>query len=100
TGNAPTDAAVVIRAIRNGHLYVGVDGVATPPSFEFTATNDRGTVHEGDELAVGSRVTLRVRSNAPSQFTTTIWNGTAIVAGDRHEADFTFDAPADPAVYW
>lgn len=100
TGNAHADAAVLIRAIRNGHLYVAVDGVATPPSFELTATNDRGTVHEGDELAVGTPVTLRVRSNAPPQFATTIWNGTAIVTGDRHEPAFTVEASAEPAVYW
>ena len=36
-------ARVLMRAIRAGHLYMAVDGVATPPSFEFTATNDRGT---------------------------------------------------------
>jgi hypothetical protein len=100
TGNAQTDAAIVVRGIRSGHLYVAVDGVATPPSFELTATNDHGTVHEGDELTVGTPVMLRVRSNAPAQFTTTVWNGSRVVTSDRHETDFTVEAPADPAVYW
>jgi hypothetical protein len=100
TGNAQADAATVVRAIRSGHLYVAVDGVATPPSFEFTATNDHGTVHEGDELAIGTPVTLRVQSNAAPHFTTTVWNGTSVVTGDRHESAFTVEAPADAAVYW
>lgn len=100
TGNARTDATTIVRAIRSGHLYVAVDGVATPPSFEFTATNDHGTVHAGDELAAGTPVTLHVRSNAPPQFTTTVWNGTTVVSGDRHEPDFTLWAPAGPAFYW
>src|SRR5258708_16724364 len=69
TGNAATDGPLLMRAVRAGHLYTAVDGVASPASFEFTATNDHGTVHEGDELGVGEPVTLRVRSNAPSTFT-------------------------------
>jgi hypothetical protein len=100
TGKAPADAAMIVRAIRNGHLYVAVDGVATPPSFEFTATNDNGTVHEGDELASGTPVRLHVRSNAPAGFTTTVWNGVAVVQADKHEPEFTLDVAADPAVYW
>ncbi len=100
TGNAHDDAAAVLRAIRNGHLYVAVDGVATPPSFEFTATNARGTVRQGDELAAGGRVTLRVRSNAPPGFTTTVWSGNTVLSGDHHEQAFDVDAPEAPAVFW
>src|SRR5439155_20131759 len=47
TGDASADAAVIVRAIRGGHLYVAIDGVATAPSFELTATNAHGTVREG-----------------------------------------------------
>ena len=43
----PPTRASIMRAIRAGHLYTAVDAVATPPSFEFTATNDRGTVRAG-----------------------------------------------------
>jgi hypothetical protein len=100
TGNATTDAAIVVRAIRSGHLYTAVDGAATPPAFEFTATNARGTAHAGDRLGVGGPVMLRVRSNAPPEFTTTIWDGAKAVSGDHHEQDFSFSAPDRPAVYW
>jgi predicted metal-dependent phosphoesterase TrpH len=100
TGNAAADAPTLMRAIRAGHLYTAVDAVATPPSFEFTATSDRGTVHEGDELGAGAPVTLRVRSNAPAGFTTLVWRGSTMLSGDRHEQDFSVGSTDEPAVYW
>jgi hypothetical protein len=99
-GDAAADGAMIMRAIRAGHLYAAIDAVATPPAFEFTATNTRGTAGEGDQLSVGGPVTLRVRSNAPSEFSTSIWRGTTVLTADRHDQDFTVQAPADPAVYW
>jgi hypothetical protein len=100
SGDAAADARVLMRAIRSGHLYTAVDGAATPASFEFTATNDHGTVNEGDELGVGGPVTLRVRSNAPPGFTTIVWKGASVFSADHHEQDFTVQAPAEPAIYW
>ena len=101
TGDAVADGALVMRAIRAGHLYTAVDAVATPPSFEFTATSAEGTAREGDQLAAGTPVTLRVRSNAPPAFITTVWNGTQIVGSERREQDFTLTLPAGEAgEYW
>jgi hypothetical protein len=98
TGDASADAALVVGAIRAGHLYVAVDGVASPPSFEFSATNRHGTVHAGDEIPSGGPLTLHVRSNAPAGFTTVVWRGTEVFATDpRH--DFSIEAPEAPAVY-
>jgi hypothetical protein len=98
--NAAGDAAMLMRAVRAGHLYTAVDAAATPPSFELTATNDHGTVHEGDELGAGGPITLRVRSNAPAAFTTSIWKGAAVLSGDHHESEFTVGTTGEPAVYW
>jgi len=100
SGDASADGRVLMRAIRSGHLYTAVDGAATPASFEFTAANEHGTVHEGDELGVGGPVTLRVRTNAPTAFTSTVWSGMKVLSTDHHEQDFTVQAPADAAVYW
>jgi len=100
TGDARVDAGIVSRAIREGHLYAAVDGVATPPAFEFSATDTFGTVRMGDQLSVSGPVTLHVRSNAPEGFTTTLWNGVTPVAVDRRERDFSVTLPAAPAVYW
>jgi hypothetical protein len=87
-----------MRAIRAGHLYVAVDGLASPPAFEFSATNMRGTAYPGDELGVGGPVSLHVRSNAPAGFTTILWRGTEILkAAPANE--LTIEAGAEPAVY-
>jgi len=99
-GDAAADAAMVLRTIRAGHLYTAVDAVAAPPSFEFTATSDRGTVHEGDELGAGEPIALRVQSNAPPAFTTFVWKDGAVLSGDHHESDFTVGTTGEPAVYW
>jgi hypothetical protein len=99
SGLASADAALVLRAIRGGHAYTAVDGLATPPSFEFTATNTLGTVREGDELGVGGPVTLQVRSNAPHGFTTIINEGQrALVTAPQPNA--TVEAAGGPAVFW
>jgi hypothetical protein len=98
-GDAAADAAILMRAVRNGHLYTAVDGVASPPSFEFTASNAHGTVHEGDELGVGGPVLLRVHSNAPPGFTTIVHEGTATIA-TVDSRDLTIHAQERPAAYW
>ena len=101
TGEAVADAAAVLRAIRAGHLYSSVDGIAAPTAFEFSATNASGTAREGDELpAAGGAVRLRVRSNAPAWFTATVRNGSGILSGDHHEPEFTVEAPGGAGVYW
>jgi hypothetical protein len=100
SGDAIADGRMLMRAIRAGHLYTAVDAAATPASFEFTAANEHGTVNEGDELGVGGPVTLRVRSNAPSSFTTQLYAGVEPIGVGHHEPDFTVEAPAGPAVYW
>ena len=99
TVDAPRDAAMLLRAIRAGHLYTAIDGIATPPAFEFTASNDLGSVREGDQLGASGPVTLRVRSNAPPSFTTIVFNGTQVFSADHHETDFTVVAPPEPAAY-
>jgi hypothetical protein len=99
TGDAGLDSRMIIRAIRAGHAYSAIDGVASPPSFEFTATNIHGTVRAGDELTAGGPLTLHVRSNAPPTFTTTIWNGATPVSGDHHEQDFSVELPEGGGVY-
>ena len=100
SGDAAADAALVMRAIRAGHLYMAIDGLASPPAFEFTATNARGTAQQGDELGVGGPVSLRVRSNAPPGFTTIIWRGSRDVDVAQPERnELTVEAGAEPAVY-
>jgi hypothetical protein len=99
SGNAPEDGALVLSAIRSGHLYVAVDAVATPPSFEFTATSKDRTVYQGGLLPAADAVRLHIRSNAPPGFVASVWNGSRLFAGDRTESDFSLLAPSGPAMY-
>ena len=98
SGNAAADAALVMRAIRAGHLYTAIDGLASPAAFEFSAANLRGTVYEGDELGVGGPVSLHVRSNAPPGFTTIVWRGTEMLKSEPHN-ELTMEVGQEPAVY-
>jgi hypothetical protein len=106
SGNAAADAATIVRAIRAGHLYTAVDGIATPASLEFTASNLHGVAHEGDELKPGGPVTLHVRSNAPPEFTTIVWQGAAQMVGEGRGPNLDVRAmnpsrdPDESGVFW
>lgn len=97
--DAARDATTIFQALRRGHVYTAIDGVATPPSFEFTATNATGTAGEGDVLEPGGPVTLRVRSNAPSSFLTMLWHDGDPFLTARDEVDITRSTPDGPAIY-
>ena len=99
TGDAALDAELILEAIAQGHVYTAFRALAEPPVFDFTATNARGTAQVGDELKAAGPVTLRIRSNAPPSFTTTVWRDGQVLSADHHEPEFTIAAPADPAVY-
>ena len=99
SGDARADASAIVGALRRGHLYIAIDGVASPPSFEFTAENRQGLAREGDELAAGGPLTLQVRSNAPAGFAATVWKGSRMLAAGHHEPEFTVTAPDGPGVY-
>ena len=100
TGDAAADGAAILRAIRAGHLYTVIDAVASPPSFEFTATNASGSASPGDELIAGGPLLLHVRSNAPVTFTTIVHEGLRAIATGASTPDLTVHAPAAPGVYW
>jgi hypothetical protein len=99
SGDAASDAKLVVAAIRSGQLYTALNAIAAPPYLEFTATNGRGSAEAGGELPADGPVTLRVRTNAPPGFKATVWRGLEQLSADRSEQDFTVAAPADPAVY-
>ena len=100
TGAAAGDSAILMRAIRAGHFYSALDGLAGPPAFEFSASNDLGTVHEGDELGASGAVTLQVTSNAPRTYTTVIHQDLKVITSVRDPQMLIVHASAAPAVYW
>lgn len=100
TGDAAADALFVARAIRNGHLYTAIDGLATPPSLDFTAANAVGTARAGDVLGAGGALTLRVRSNAPPEYVTVVHDGVRTLSSVADTQDLSVHASGEPGVYW
>jgi hypothetical protein len=101
-GDAAADAERVLGALRAGRVHTSLDAFAAPPFFEFTATNRSGTAEEGGELPAGGPTRLRVRSNAPRDFQTTIWQGNEThlpVPGTNNAQDFTREVSGIPGVY-
>ena len=99
SGDAGRDADAILGAVRRGHLYAVVDGLASPPAFSFTAHNERGRAREGDDLAAGGPVTLRLESNAPPGYAAAILeDGEPLAAGPR-SAGMTVTTAGRPAVY-
>lgn len=94
SGDAALDARRVLDGIVAGRLYTAVDAWATPPAFEFTATNAAGTAAAGDELAPSGQTSLRVRHNGPDGYRTTIWRGSEPLERDRRDRDFAIGAAA------
>ncbi len=100
SGNATADGSTMLRAIRAGRVHTTIDGIAGPGSLTFTATSASGIADQGDAIEARGPMTLRVRTNAPPPFTTTLRNGVEIVSGGHHEPDFTVTVSDVPAVYW
>jgi hypothetical protein len=100
TGDAASDGPLIIGAIRKGHVYTAVDGVASPPYFVFTGANGAGTAAAGDVLTVADAVTLHVQSNAPPGWTTIVHDGATTLAAAADTQDFTVHGPRKPGVFW
>ena len=100
TSDASTDARLIASALRQGRLYTAIDGVATPPSFSFSASNSKGAATAGDELAAGGGVTLHVQSNAPAGWTTIVHDGAATLSAAADTQDLTVHGPNHAGVYW
>jgi hypothetical protein len=99
TGDAARDATTIVQALRRGHVYTAIDGLASPPAFQFTAMNARGTAHEGDRLEAGGPVTLHIRNNAPSSFQTIVWKDDKPIATVSDQADITQPVADEAAIY-
>ena len=64
-GDAAADAAVLVEAIRGGHLYSVIDAIASPGGLTFTARSGAQTAQMGDTLPIHGDVSLRASANAP-----------------------------------
>jgi hypothetical protein len=63
SGNAASDAAQLISAIRRGHLFTAIDAVASPAAFEFSAKTDQSSAEEGDLIEPHGPIEFTARVN-------------------------------------
>jgi hypothetical protein len=116
TGNAGADAEAALNAVRRGHLYSTVDGLASPGRLSFSASARSGSYAAGDRVPPGSgNVDLQVDSNAPANARIVLLkNGEATVTGEGRSLRHTVGseravyrvevhlpgAPGEPPVPW
>lgn len=95
TGAAASDAALVLDAIREGHLHSSVDAIARARSFEFTATSGAAIAHEGENLALSGPVRLRIVADVPRDaHAVLIRNGDLVATAAGGVLEFTDNRPS------
>jgi hypothetical protein len=70
SGDAARDARQLLDAIRAGRVYTAVDAWAGPPSFELAIAPGTNRSATGEPVVDE----LRIRSNAPETYVTSVWN--------------------------
>ncbi len=66
SGRATQDAHVLLDALRQGHVYTVIDGLASPAVLSFTANSGGVTARQGDALRWQGAATVRVAANGPA----------------------------------
>lgn len=99
TGDASADGAQVLDALKKGRSYAALDGVASPPAFDLTASIGGTALLPGDEAAANGPVRLTVRTNAPASFTTTVWRSGEVLHQQPASPEVNIDAPEGEAMY-
>ncbi len=67
TGNLNADRQMIYNALRKGHSFIGYDLPLPTRGFRFTAQGRDGTASMGDEIRLGSGVTMQIRLPAKAE---------------------------------
>jgi len=98
SGAAREDARAVLDAIRSGHVYSTVDGLASPGVLAFSAVSGSNRAAAGDELHLDGSVALRVETDAPAGARITLVKDGATIASSPPPT-LEYAAPSAPGVY-
>ena len=98
TGDAGTDAASLVAALRAGHHYTSIDALARPVDFEFTARSGGVTAREGDALPGGQAVAFDIRVDGPPGATAVLRRNGVVVEESRARA-WRHETDGQPAEY-
>jgi hypothetical protein len=99
-GDAARDAVTILQSIRRGRVYIAADGLASPPSLQFTGSTSHGFFNFGDSVVASDPVTLHVASNAPSTYTTTLWRNDRPLVFAQGRSDITQSVSDSSGAYW
>jgi hypothetical protein len=97
-GHALEDARSIAAALRAGHHYSVVDGLAQHGGFEFIARTRDGTVGQGDELPAGTAATLEARIAASHGSSLLLLRNGAIVRRTASNT-LTYETDGMPGTY-
>jgi hypothetical protein len=114
SGDPAVDAKAVVNAIRQGHVYSTIDGLAGPAVVTYTAKSGEVEAQMGDTLPPGKRVDFHLESNAPPDSQITLFRDGRIAAqttGGRlaymseelgtYRAEIVLaDSPGRPPIPW
>ena len=67
TGDALLDRQTVLDALRSGHSFIGYDLPHSTRGFRFTAQGEGQTAYPGDQIPLGSGITLQIKLPAPAE---------------------------------
>jgi hypothetical protein len=97
-GEPVGDARMLVAALRAGHVYTGIDALASPAVIEFSGRSGRFVVRQGDQLPIDGPIHLSVRVNAPPGATIELRRDGALVR-EATAPQLEFEAPAVKAVF-
>lgn len=88
-GDYQHDKALVYKALRQGHAYIGYDLLGSTRQFRFSAHGQHGTAIMGDSLKLGSGVTLQAMAGARSHIKLIRHGKVVAEATDRENLTYT-----------
>lgn len=66
TGDCAADRDMLVKALADGHCFIGYDGIGSTKGFRFSANSERGTVSMGDEITNQTGLTLQISTPQPA----------------------------------
>ena len=98
TGDAASDARLIIDGIREGRAYTSIDGYAALASFEAKATSGAASARPGEYLEISAPVAIEARIAAPPGTTMVVTrDGTTVY--EVAEAALRIDVGTEPGAY-
>lgn len=93
TGDATIDSVAILRAIRAGHSYIGLGGLADASRFAFTAARENERWSIGDSISWGAPVELQAGGAMPANARVLLYRNGSLVSDVIGPLRETVDEP-------